>query len=176
MSFEGAMTRALSRRYFDSDTIIRYVYNDPDTGPIVDALLGEAASGEWTLVVSAISLLEITRPRGKAPDPSKHATILAFFEHPFIFVREIDLFLAEKARDLLFDYLWLHPRDAAHLAAAIDTKCETFYTYEGEIIDRFNGEHGLLVRRPEMPKTPELSDLPLFRSSNGPVSHAGPNS
>jgi predicted nucleic acid-binding protein len=170
------MTSGPERRYFDSNAIIHYVYNDPDAGPVVEALLQEAAAGEWRVVVSAVSVVEVTRPRFKSVDPAKQATILAFFEQPYIYIRDLDFILAEKAHNLLIDYLWLHTRDAAHLAAAIDTGCGIFYTYETEIIDKFNGEHGLLVQRPEMPKKPELSDLPLFQPSNETGSHAGPDS
>lgn len=165
------MAKGLPRRYFDSDIIIRYVHNDPDAGPVVEALLQEEDAGRWTLVVSAVSMLEVTRPRNQPVDPAKYATILSFFDNSYIFVRELDILLAEKAQKLIYDYLRLHQKDAAHLASAIDTDCDIFYTYENEIIEKFDGEHGLRVQRPEMPTKPETTEhpgtvpLPLFDRS-----------
>lgn len=157
------MAKGRPRRYFDSDIIIRYVYNDPDVAPVVEALIEEAKAGDWRLVVSALSMLEVTRPRNQPVDPAKYATILAFFENQYIFTRELDILLVQKAQKLIYDYLWLHPMDAAHLAAAIDMGCEIFYTYENKIIEKFDGEHGLKVRRPEMPVNPEprVTAIPL---------------
>lgn len=141
------MAERLTRRYFDSDTIPRLVENAPEA-PIIEALVAEASAGQWTLVVSAVSMLEVTRERHRPVDPTKYARILSFFEHPFIFVRELDLLLTEQALRLIYDYLWLRPKDAAHLAAALDTGCRTFYTYDEELIRRFHGERGLHVQRP----------------------------
>jgi predicted nucleic acid-binding protein len=148
------MARDLPRRYFDSDTIIRYVENDADAHPVVHALINEAADGRWNLVVSTLTLLEVTRRRNLPVDPTKHAAILLFFDNPFIFIRELDKPLVDEALKLIYDYLWLYPPDAAHLAAAIDMKCEIFYTYDVKMIEKFDGEHGLRVRQPEMPETP----------------------
>jgi predicted nucleic acid-binding protein len=155
------MARPLSRRYFDSVTIIRYVENDTEAQPVVQALINEASAGSWVLVVSALTLLEVTRRPGMPVDPAKHATILRFFDNPYIFVRELDILLVEQAQKLIYDYLWLYPQDAAHLAAAIDTRCEVFYTYDAELIRRFDGERGLRVQRPEMPERALQVELPM---------------
>jgi len=162
------MAKGLPRRFFDSDAIIHFINGEPDAGPVVGALMEEASAGQWTLVVSAVTMLEVTRQKSKPVDPTKYAKIMSFFENPYVFVRELDILLAEKAQKLIYYYLWLHPNDAAHLAAAIDTGCEVFYTYDEELINRFDGEQGLRVQRPEMPKKTDLTDLPLFQQSATP--------
>lgn len=158
------MAKRKPRRYFDSDVLIRYFEGDREAAPIVQALLDEAQSEKWTVAVAAHSLLEVTRPKNKPVDPAKVAKITSFFEQDYVHVRDLDVTLAENALRLIYGYLWLHPLDAAHLAAAIDMKCEVFYTFEDEIVERFNGEQGLAVQRPERPKGPEISDLPLFQT------------
>lgn len=148
----SGMAERRPRRYFDSDTILRLVENAPEA-PSIEALITEAEAGQRTIVVSVVSMLEVTRERNRPVDPSKHARILSFFVRPFIFVRELDLLLTENALRLIYDYLWLRPNDAAHLAVAIDTGCGIFYTYDEELIRRFDGERGLRVQRPSEPPT-----------------------
>ncbi len=163
------MAKRQARRYFDSDVVTRLVENrDPELS--IQTLVQEAASGNWTLVLSTISMLEVTRETGKPVDPSKYARILEFFENDFIFMRELDVLLAEKALKLIYDYLWLRPNDAAHLAAAIDMDCQVFYTYDDELIDKFVQEHGLRVVRPgtgvsiAVRTNADIDELPLFTS------------
>lgn len=151
------------RRFFDSDVLTRLLENREEAETI-EALVYEAAAGRWTLVVTSVTLLEVTRQRNSF-DPAKHARVMSFFENDYIFVRELDLLLTEKAIKLIYDYTWLHPMDAAHLAAAIDMGCQVFDTYEEQLIDRFHEEHGLSVQEPEQPFDAEivdLTDLPLF--------------
>jgi predicted nucleic acid-binding protein len=135
------------RRYFDSDVITRFLENRPER-EIIESLVDEAASEQWTLTVSAITLLEVTRERNKPVDPSKHARIESFFENEYILIRNLDVPLAERAQRLIYDYLWLYPMDAAHLATAIDTGCQIFYTYDRQLIDKFDNERGLRVIEP----------------------------
>jgi predicted nucleic acid-binding protein len=110
--------------------------------------MSKAASGQRRIVVSAGSLLEVTRERNKPVDLSKQARITSFFERSFVVVRDLDRVLARNAQGLIYDYLWHHPIDAAHLATAIDTGCQVFYTYDRELIDGFDNERGLRVLEP----------------------------
>lgn len=158
MASEPSMEIGPPRRYFDSDVIIRLVENRPEAESI-EALIRQAVAGDWKLVISSLSMLEITREPGKPVDPTKYATILSFFENDFIFVRELDLILMERALRLIYNYLWLRPNDAAHLAAAIDTGCQVFYTYDRALIDKFDREHGLRVVQPDTPVNEATADL-----------------
>lgn len=162
------MAKRQARRYFDSAVITRLVENrDPEL--TIQTLVQEAASGNWTLVLSTVSMLEVTRETGKPVDPLKYARILEFFENEYIFVRELDVLLAEQALKLIYNYLWLRPNDAAHLAAAIDMKCQIFYTYDEELISKFDNEHGLRVVRPGTAVNVTdridagVEELPLFK-------------
>lgn len=151
------MAKGVPRRYFDSNTIVRFVENHVASASVVEALLKEAKAGAFTVVVCANSLVEVTRDRNRPVDPAKRAKILEFFENPYIFVRDVDQYLAESALELIYGYLWLRPMDAVHLAAAIDTNCEIFYTFDLDIIGKFNGEKGLSVAKPTVPSTPTPS-------------------
>lgn len=156
------------RRFFDSDVLNRLLENRGEADTI-EALVQQAASGRWTIVVTSVTLLEVTRPRNLF-DPAKLARVMSFFENDYVFVRELDLLLTEKALKIIYDYTWLHPMDAAHLAAAIDMGCQVFYTYEEELINRFHKERGLSVQKPDQAieavptDLTDLTDLPLFGS------------
>jgi len=111
-------------------------------------------------------MLEVTREAGRPVDLTKYARVSEFFENDYIFVRELDVLLADSALKLIYHYLWLRPNDAAHLAAAIDTGCQVFYTFDDELVNRFDGEHGLRVVKPgtsvSLGVPGELQELPLF--------------
>lgn len=56
------MAKVDARRYMDSDVIVRLVENRPEA-QIIERLEFEASEGSWTIVVSALSVIEVsTRP------------------------------------------------------------------------------------------------------------------
>lgn len=143
--------------------------NAPEAS-IIQRLIDEAAAKEWQIVVCAVSLVEVTRSPREPVDLSRFASIHAFFDNDYFYVQEVDRVLAEQARDLIHDYKWLYPWDAVHVAAAIRTRCEVFYTYDGDLLDRMNGERGLRVEEPELPPDPEPApvNLSLFGADHDP--------
>jgi hypothetical protein len=159
------MPRGPARRYFDSDVILRFVENRPEKA-IISPLIVEAERNQWTIVVSSISIVECSR-RPNSFDPVKRIKLLEFFEHDFVFVRDLDTTLATSATDLMYDYNWVDPMDAAHLAAAIDLQCQMFYTYDGELIDKFSGERGLTVCNPGVAPSSSYDGLPLLEGIPG---------
>lgn len=158
------MTKRLARRYFDSDVIIRFVMNRPESS-IIQRLIEDAAAKRWQLVVCAVSFVEVTRsPRGPV-DLARFARIHDFFDNEYFFVQEVDRVLAEQALGLIYDYNWLYPKDALHVAAAIRTGCDVFYTYDCDLLRRMNGERGLRVEEPELSPEPE----PELEPVPGPI-------
>jgi predicted nucleic acid-binding protein len=153
------MAKRLTRRYFDSATIIRYVMNAPEAA-IIDRLLEEAAAKRWQLVVCAVSFVEVSRSPNEPVDLARFARIHSFFDNDYIYPQEVDRLLADDALKLIYDYSWLRPMDALHVAAALRTGCEVFYTYDGDLLTRMNGERGLRVEVPELPPEPEPEPEP----------------
>lgn len=59
--------------------------------------------------------------------------IQVFFENDYIKWRMIDREIANKAQELCWDYN-LHPRDATHLATALDLQCDLLETYDKRLL------------------------------------------
>ena len=137
-----------SRRYFDSDVIIHLIENHPDHAATIEMLIEQARDGEWRLIVSAISMVEVTRSPNRPVDLARFARIHSFFESPFILVGDVSVFLASQARDLIYNHPWLYPMNPIRLAAAIDASCEMGYTCDRELIRRLDGEYGLRIMAP----------------------------
>lgn len=134
--------------------------NAPEAA-IIGRLLEEAAAKRWQLVVCAVSLVEVTRSPQEPVDLARFARIHSFFDNDYIYPQEVDRLLAEDALKLIYDYTWLRPMDALHVAAAIRTGCEIFYTYDGDPLRRMNGERGLRVEEPELPPEPKRGPMTI---------------
>jgi uncharacterized protein len=143
-----AMSDSGPRRYVDANVIIRFIQNDPAYKEDIQRLLDLAAAGVFVVTVAAVTLVEVTRSPGLPVDSARIPIIASFFENEYILVRDIDRSLASRAVVLIQNHAWLHPIDALHVAAAIDTGCDTFYTFDEELIRRLDGLYGLRFMRP----------------------------
>lgn len=158
------MPNRLQSRYIDSVALTRLAENGEGADD-VERILQEAAARQYILVISSLTLIEVTRERNKPVDPVKAAKIAQYFENDYFSVRDFHRKLANDAVNLIYDYLWLHPKDAGHLATALEAECVCFYTYDDDLLNRFNGQRGLQVLRPGEPLTNALTvvdELPLF--------------
>lgn len=114
--------------YWDSCNFIALLNQDPEW-EACQTVLVEADKGEVRIIVSALVLAEVVRPRGAASPLSRYhrELIRRFFERESIVMRTLDRHIAEKAQELSWEF-GLHPRDAIHMATAISTECDYFET------------------------------------------------
>ena len=122
------------RRYWDSFCFIALL-NDDEGADDCEKILDDAKEGKTQIIVSPVTQVEVIRPRGTPhPIPQEHKeTIRAFFENDYIKWRNIDRRIADLARDLCWQHN-VHPRDAMHLAVAIDTECDLVETFDGHLL------------------------------------------
>ena len=113
------------------------------------------------ILTSALTIPEVLWIKGQdRTSADSAAKVEAFFRHEWIVIRELDRFIAEDARALV----WRHnvkPKDAVHLATALkrDVPIEQLDTFDVPL-SRFSaklGEPPLIIGRPNMG-----SALPLF--------------
>lgn len=113
-------------------------------------LLKQAEGGFTEIVVSALTLAETVRPKG-VPKPlgDEHRDkIEAFFENDYILMRAIDRNLAIAAQRLCWNAEWnLKPRDAIHLAAAMDMECDVLETIDPDLL-KLNGQLAIRIDEP----------------------------
>lgn len=113
-------------------------------------ILNDASEGKLEIVVSALVMVEVIRPKG-APvplPPEDERKIRDFFENEYVKMRSVDRLIAEVARDLCWKY-GLHPRDAIHLATAKDALCDCLETTDAKRLRvSENPDVGITIREP----------------------------
>jgi len=151
------------RWYLDACVITRYLENHSDSDDI-EKVMNQARIGAAQIIASTIMLVEVSRSPGKPIEPAKLAKITAFYQNDYLTLVDLHQLLAEASFKLIVDYSWLRPMDAVHLATAIDRNCTAFFTYDSDILGRFDGEHNLQVLRPGDPvrSDQDFSDYPMF--------------
>jgi hypothetical protein len=77
-----------------------------------------------------------------------------FFEHEYIVVNDLDRRLAEQAQKLVWHHS-IRPKDAVHVASAIDAKVDRMETFDDGLIKQSGtvGAPPLEIGRPNEPGT-----------------------
>lgn len=149
---------ASDRRYWDSNAFLGWLNDEKDKASDCEGVLAAAEEGKIEIVTSALTLTEVIKKKGEKPIPREsEQKIRDFFEQPWIIVRDVDRFVAERARDLIWTH-GLKGADAIHLATALRLGLTIMDTYDEKLI-ALNGKLGkplLRIGRPSMPHTPDL--------------------
>ena len=144
-------------RYWDSVTFLGWLAEEPDKVEDCRPVIEAAEAGTITIVTSALTIPEVlwikSHPEKKIPVKNAKK-VEAFFRHSWIVIREVDRFIGEAARDLVWDKN-IKPKDAIHLATALnrDVDYDQFDTFDGDLI-KLSGSLGdppLTIGRPNLP-------------------------
>lgn len=121
-------------------------------------ILEKARKNSVDLVISPMTMAETVRPRGaSAPIPIEHQErITDFFENDYMRFRIIDRLIAKRSLGLCWN-AGLHPRDALHVAVALEEGCDALETRDGKLL-RSNGLEGLTIREPFWESQTDVSD------------------
>jgi len=139
-------------RYWDSDCFLGWLLEEADKMSECGEVLTEASAGRVQIVTSALTLAEVIKlGKGRTPVPSRHADrIREVFSRSCIVVRNLDRFIAEDARQLIWDNSGVSPKDAIHVATALRLHLRVFNTFDGDLIgltERF-GDPPMRIERP----------------------------
>ena len=138
------------RVYWDACTWIALIQKekirDPNTGRLIEDreqmcrdVIEAANKGKIEIVSSTLCLAEVC----KHPELRKEKQsdqIAAYFEHDFILLVDVDIFVGERARDLMLGgYSGLKPPDAIHVATAlIAPRVEEMHTFDDKLLNLHN--------------------------------------
>jgi predicted nucleic acid-binding protein len=152
-------------RYWDAVTFLGWLSEEPDKVPECRPVLEAAEAGNIAIVTSALTIAEVLWLKGHRKVDASHARkIEAFFRHSWIIVREVDRFVAEDARELVWNKN-VKPKDAIHLATALrqDVSFDQFDTFDRDLIKLSGslGEPPLTIGRPNLP-----AKLPFEKDEN----------
>lgn len=109
-------------RFWDSDCFLGWLNNEPDKAKLCGDMLQIAEEGNLKIVCSSLALVEVIKMKKREKIPKENAEIIRnFFQRSYIYVRNLDRFDAEYARELIWEYESLNPKDAVHIATALKT-------------------------------------------------------
>jgi predicted nucleic acid-binding protein len=148
-------------RYWDSNCFLGWLKGEEDKKTACQGVIEEALKGEIFIVTSALTLAEVVRLKQKdgRPIPKKDAKkVDDFFHQPFIRVRNLNRYIAELARNLMWEHGALHHKDAIHVATAIKHGISMFDTFDDELIglDVKLGNPRLRIGKPDVHHQEEL--------------------
>jgi predicted nucleic acid-binding protein len=116
--------------YLDSSVFIAWIRGEEKDGvkryEIVEHIMNDASDGKHPIIISGWTFAEVHKVKG---DGKQHLSsdederILAYFEHDFIQVVEVDRFIGEEANRFCRLYN-IRPGDAIHLACALRAHCD----------------------------------------------------
>jgi predicted nucleic acid-binding protein len=148
-------------RYWDSVTFLAWLLPEEHRKPDCRGVIRAAEKGDALIVTSALTLSEVIHLKGHPPIAAEQEKkIQEFFDHSWITVRNLDRFIGQLARQLI----WRHgvkPKDANHLATAMRWKVPLFETFDGELLalDRKLGTPPMHIARPHETEVLELPGL-----------------
>lgn len=129
------------RRYWDSDTFLAWF--NKETGKYENCLgvMQSAENGDLEIVTSSFTLVEVLYIKGHPKiTKEKSNTICRFFERDFIVIVNLDRYIAEDARQLVWDHN-VRPQDAVHISTAMKGNINIFDTFDQELLN-LNGRLG----------------------------------
>ncbi len=146
------------QRYWDSDCFLGWLQAEVDKEKECESVLEAAKDGKVLIVTSALTFAEVLMLKGKKPIPSgNRAKVEAFFRSDFIVVRNISRRIAETSRGLVWDNK-IAPKDALHVATALDANLLLFNTFDAKLIGKCKRSKAIsmTVERPQVTE-PKLS-------------------
>lgn len=146
------------KTYWDSSCFLSWLKAEPQA-ELCRGTIAEAERGNILIITSAITVVEVIKLKGREPITRDHSDqIIAFFSQGYVRVRNIDLAMAELARDLMWTHSALAHKDALHVATAVAVGCPILETFDKELI-KLSGQIGdppLRITEPSIPFQPTL--------------------
>lgn len=148
------------RRYWDSDVFLSWLQGDKARFQDCASVIRAAEKGEVQIVTSALTLAEVIKMKSKEPVKREHSEkIRRFFRHEYIAIIGVNRFIAEHARELIWEK-GLMPKDAIHVATALKRQLRIFDTFDTEL-HKLDGKLGAPPLRIAKPWRGQMLELPF---------------
>jgi len=149
----------LTIRYWDSDCFIAWFDQEVGKYEKCKATVDKIMAGEIKLVVSAITLIEVIKLKNHNMLPrDKENTIKEFFQNDFMKIVNVDRYIGEIARNLIWRFN-VHPKDSIHVATAILHKVPVLNTFDKDLLklsEQVGGTPVLKICEPDVVVEPRL--------------------
>ena len=147
------MTRSSKEiHYWDACTFLGLLKNESDKVDECISVIKAAQDGDVIIVTSALTFIEVVKLEKGQPKLPKESEekIRAFFRHDWIYIYDVDRKIGESARELIWQYESLKPKDATHVATAMRAKVDVLDTFDDYLIKLSEkiGDPPLVIKRP----------------------------
>ncbi len=143
----------MDRVYWDSVCFLGILLEEEDRLESCEEVIAEAEDGKLKIVTSALTIAEVLATRFQPKIPSSVKTkVEDFFKNDWIIVRGITRRTAERARNLVWDS-GIDPKDALHVAAALEAGLQMFHTFDGGLLkksEKVGGNPLLRIQKPHV--------------------------
>jgi predicted nucleic acid-binding protein len=107
--------------YWDSSVFVAFFNEESTRSENVAQILEEAESGDVFIITSSFTLVEAIKLKGSTPIQIKdQKKVTDFFEKDYFRFVDATRRITEAARNLIWNSPGLWPKDAVHLASAIE--------------------------------------------------------
>lgn len=140
--------------YWDSCAFLAWLQADPGQAELCAGTLERAKAGEVGIVTSTLTLTEVLWTKGGPKLPAEKAGLLRqFFRLSYVRLHNVTRGVAEGAQDVVWNH-GIKPKDAIHIATALELKAPTFETFDGDLLKKSGtiGDPGLIIRKPIGPR------------------------
>jgi predicted nucleic acid-binding protein len=146
--------------YWDSTVFIALLTGEEGRVDNVEQILEEAESGEVFIVTSSFTLVEVIKLKGKQPiKVEDQKKVTDFFEKDYFLFVDATRKITEAARNLIWANPGLFPKDAVHLASALEfqkrEELDCIHSYDDDFLV-MNGKLPIPAQMP-IPKEPMLA-------------------
>lgn len=131
--------------YWDSSVFLALLMEEEGRVENVQHFLEEAESQDAIIITSSFTLVEVIKLRKKMPIlPEKQAMVTGFFQRDYFRFIDATRKITEDARALIWSIPGLMPKDAVHLASAIEFakqggKLDAVHSYDTDFT-KLNGK------------------------------------
>ncbi len=144
--------------YWDSNAFLAWLQEEPVSVDLCRATIERAEAGEVLIVTSALTIAEVLWLKNHPKVPEARAELVrGFFRRSYIRVRNVTRLIAENSQSLVWDHS-IRPKDAIHVATALDAGLSVMETFDGPLLDKSGtvGDPLLLIRKPQPPRQQSL--------------------
>lgn len=149
--------------YWDSNAFLKHLRKEPEH-ELCDDVIAEAENGNLIIVTSVFTMTEVLHLKGHPKIPkSDRDKVIRLFNEDYIEYRQVTRRISELARDLVWDARRVKPKDATHIATALDAGLLQVHTFDDDLIalsGKVGGSPPLQISKPRVIKTPSPSPAP----------------
>ena len=142
------------KRYWDSTSFLAWIKGEVNRADTCESIIQDAREGRCLIYSSTITLTEVTKTRRGSVQVGNDVEerITQFFQNDYIVLIPVSHAIATRARRLIWDFPFLGPRDAIHLATAMEAGVSVVEHYDDDDFGRVARQ----VAEQQLPGFPEI--------------------